>query len=37
VFRQLGLDGVYALIVAAGGPARGFGANVPPWYGAKSL
>jgi hypothetical protein len=25
------------LIVAAGGPAGGFGAVVPPWYGAKSL
>ena len=25
------------LIVAAGGPAGGFGAIVPPWYGKKSL
>jgi hypothetical protein len=25
------------LVVAAGGPAGGFGAVVPPWYGAKSL
>jgi len=25
------------LIVAAGGPAGGFGAVVPPWYGEKSL
>jgi hypothetical protein len=25
------------LVVAAGGPAGGFGAIVPPWYGAKSL
>jgi len=25
------------LIVAAGGPAGGFGVVVPPWYGAKSL
>jgi hypothetical protein len=25
------------LLVAAGGPAGGFGAIVPPWYGAKSL
>jgi len=24
-------------VVAAGGPAGGFGAVVPPWYGAKSL
>jgi hypothetical protein len=23
--------------VAAGGPAGGFGAIVPPWYGKKSL
>ena len=25
------------LVVAAGGPAGGFGAVVPPWYGEKSL
>ena len=25
------------LIVAAGGPAGGFGVIVPPWYGRKSL
>ena len=25
------------LVVAAGGPAGGFGAVVPPWYGARSL
>jgi hypothetical protein len=25
------------LVVAAGGPAGGFGAIVPPWYGSKSL
>jgi hypothetical protein len=25
------------LVVAAGGPAGGFGAIVPPWYGKKSL
>jgi hypothetical protein len=25
------------LIVAAGGPANGFGAIIPPWYGNKSL
>ncbi len=25
------------LVVAGGGPAGGFGAIVPPWYGAKSL
>jgi hypothetical protein len=25
------------LVVAAGGPAGGFGAVVPPWYAAKSL
>jgi hypothetical protein len=25
------------LVVAAGGPAGGFGAVVPPWYGSKSL
>jgi hypothetical protein len=25
------------LVVAAGGPAGGFGAIVPPWYGEKSL
>jgi hypothetical protein len=25
------------LVVAAGGPAGGFGAVIPPWYGAKSL
>jgi hypothetical protein len=25
------------LVVAAGGPAGGFGAIIPPWYGAKSL
>lgn len=25
------------LVVAAGGPAGGFGAVLPPWYGAKSL
>lgn len=25
------------LVVAAGGPAGGFGAVVPPWYGRKSL
>jgi hypothetical protein len=25
------------LVVAAGGPAGGFGAIVPPWYGAKAL
>jgi hypothetical protein len=25
------------LVVAAGGPAGGFGSVVPPWYGAKSL
>jgi hypothetical protein len=25
------------LIVAAGGPAGGFGVVVPPWYGQKSL
>ena len=25
------------LVVAAGGPAGGFGALVPPWYGAKAL
>ena len=25
------------LIVAAGGPAGGFGAVLPPWYGKKSL
>jgi hypothetical protein len=25
------------LVVAAGGPAGGFGVVVPPWYGAKSL
>lgn len=25
------------LVIAAGGPAGGFGAVVPPWYGAKAL
>jgi hypothetical protein len=25
------------LVIAAGGPAGGFGAVVPPWYGSKSL
>jgi hypothetical protein len=25
------------LVVAAGGPAGGFGAVIPPWYGTKSL
>jgi hypothetical protein len=25
------------MVIAAGGPAGGFGAIVPPWYGAKSL
>jgi hypothetical protein len=25
------------LVVAAGGPAGGFGAIIPPWYGTKSL
>jgi hypothetical protein len=25
------------LVIAAGGPAGGFGAVVPPWYGTKSL
>ena len=25
------------LVVAAGGPAGGFGVIVPPWYGAKAL
>jgi hypothetical protein len=25
------------LVVAAGGPAGGFGVVVPPWYGQKSL
>jgi hypothetical protein len=25
------------LVVAAGGPAGGFGVIVPPWYGKKSL
>ncbi len=25
------------LVVAAGGPAGGFGAILPPWYGRKSL
>jgi hypothetical protein len=25
------------LVIAAGGPAGGFGAIVPPWYGSKSL
>jgi hypothetical protein len=25
------------LVIAAGGPAGGFGAIVPPWYGTKSL
>src|SRR5919202_2733030 len=25
------------LVIAAGGPVGGFGAVVPPWYGAKSL
>jgi len=25
------------LVVAAGGPAGGFGAIIPPWYGYKSL
>jgi hypothetical protein len=25
------------LVIAAGGPAGGFGAVVPPWFGAKSL
>ena len=25
------------LVVAAGGPAGGFGAILPPWYGKKSL
>lgn len=25
------------LVIAAGGPAGGFGVVVPPWYGAKSL
>jgi hypothetical protein len=25
------------LVIAAGGPAGGFGAIVPPWYGKKSL
>jgi hypothetical protein len=24
------------LVIAAGGPAGGFGAVIPPWYGAKS-
>jgi len=24
------------LVVAAGGPAGGFGAVIPPWYGNKS-
>jgi len=38
-------DGVYTalrspddlLVIAAGGPAGGFGAVLPPWYGKKSL
>ncbi len=30
-------DGLRPRLVAAGGPAGGFGAVVPPWYGAKSL
>jgi hypothetical protein len=25
------------LVIAAGGPAGGFAAVVPPWYGAKAL
>jgi hypothetical protein len=25
------------LVIAAGGPAGGFGAILPPWYGTKSL
>ena len=25
------------LVIAAGGPAGGFGAVLPPWYGRKSL
>jgi hypothetical protein len=25
------------LVVAAGGPAGGFGAVIPPWYGKKSV
>jgi hypothetical protein len=25
------------LVIAAGGPAGGFGAILPPWYGKKSL
>lgn len=25
------------LVIAAGGPAGGFGAVLPPWYGKKSL
>ena len=24
------------LVIAAGGPAGGFGAVIPPWYGSKS-
>ncbi len=25
------------LVIAAGGPAGGFGMVIPPWYGSKSL
>ena len=29
-------DPEHLLLVAAGGPAGGFGAVVPPWFGGKS-
>jgi hypothetical protein len=45
IARRQDEDRVYAalrapddlLVIAAGGPAGGFGVVVPPWYGAKSL
>ena len=29
-------DPDHLLVIAAGGPAGGFGAVIPPWYGNKS-
>ena len=29
-------DENHLLVVAAGGPAGGFGAVIPPWFGTKS-
>ncbi|MEK9858965.1 MAG: hypothetical protein VW809_12610 [Deltaproteobacteria bacterium] len=29
-------DEYHLLVIAAGGPAGGFGAVIPPWFGTKS-